>query len=192
MRRGVWAWAALIACVSLVGGLPSANAHLMPDGHATINVQGRTAYVVLSLPVSWLGAVDDDGDAHLNSAELQAHREAILRTVHSGVKVHNGGAARPLGDVLLSPSPAHDRVDGAGTHLLVMGSVALADASAPLRLELQLKGPRATLTITATRDPQRDGQTMQGPTGSALFFAPWWERVWRRVWREGWGQASGR
>ena len=167
-RNGVWGFAVGLA---LACSAPGALAHLLPDGQATVNVQGRQAFVALSLPLAWLGDIDDDRDGHLSAAELKTHRSAILQRVNRGIAVDNGGSRRALQDVLLSPSPAHERRDGAGTHLLVMGSAPLADASAPVRLDLRLSGPAAPLRVTATRDPLRETAAVQGPVGSGLFFA---------------------
>ena len=161
------------------------QAHLMPDGQATLNVKGGAAFVALSLPVTWLGAVDDDRDGHLSPTELQAHREEILRVLATGLALRNGGHASALRDVLMSPSAAHDRADGAGTHLLVMGSAPLAQPGGPVGLQLQFQGPAQALTVTATRDPLKEQLTVAGPRGSGLFFASWWER-WRERARAWW------
>ncbi len=175
----------LLAGVVLTGSAGAPQAHLMPDGQATLNVQGGAAFLALSLPVTWLGAVDDDRDGHLSPTELQAHRAAILRVLATGLAVSNGGQVRALRDVLLSPSAAHDRADGAGTHVLVMGSVPLAHPGGLVGLQLQFQGPAHALSVTATRDPLKEQVTVTGPRGSGLFFASWWER-WRERARAWW------
>ena len=188
MRGGLALGAAL--CAAFLSAAPQpAHAHLLADGHGTLNVQGGAVFVALSIPVVWLGAVDDDRDGLLSAAELQVHRASILRVLAGGITVDNGGAARALQDMLLSPSAAHDRSDGAGSHLLVMGYAPLADPAGPTRLSLGLAGPAATLTVTATRDPLREQAVLQGPRDARLFFASAWARAWdgalqwlRRLW----------
>lgn len=154
-----------------LGMAAHASAHLLADGHATVNVQGGSAFVVISLPVAWLGAVDDDGDGRLNAAELHKHRTRIIGLLAQRLQLNNGGSALPLRDLLLSTSPAHDRTDGAGTHVLALGSSPLPDPSGPVTLSLNLQGPPQVLRVTATRDPAKETATLQGPQGRVVLLA---------------------
>jgi hypothetical protein len=168
-----------LKAVCLAAGLlvMPARGHLMPDGHATLNVQDGRAFVAVSVPLVWLGPVDDNADGHLSPAELQTHRPRILQAVTAGLQILNGGQGGALRDVLLSPSPAHERTDGAGTHLLVLGSVELAAPQAAVRVRLSFTGPARTMQFTGSRGSEREQVQVRGPAGTAVFFGTWWERL---------------
>lgn len=176
MREGA------LKALCLAAGLlvAPAQGHLMPDGHATLNVQDGRAFVAVSVPLVWLGPVDDNSDGHLSPAELQAHRPRILQAVTAGLQILNGGKGGSLRDLLLSPSPAHERTDDAGTHLLVMGSVELAAPQAAVRVRLSFSGPVRTMQYTASRGSEREQVQVRGPAGTAVFFGTWWERLMGR------------
>ena len=160
---------ALLALV--IAALPIwAQAHLMADGQATVNVQDGKAFVVVSLPISWLGSVDDDRDGYLSAAELQVHRARILLLLDHALLLENGGQAGPLRDVLLSTSAAHHRKDGAGTHLLVMGARMLPKPADEVLLRLNFAGPAQSLEVTATRTGTRHVTSLKGPKASASLF----------------------
>lgn len=180
MREGpLRIWCAAGARISrAVGALVAAalpiwaHAHLLADGQATVNVQEGKAFVVVSLPVSWLGAVDDDRDGHLSMAELQVHRVRILKLLDHALLLENAGQVGPLRDVLLSPSAAHHRQDGAGTHLLVVGARVLSKPADEVLLRLNFAGPTQSLQITATRAGLRQVTSVQGPNARSSLFGP--------------------
>ena len=176
VRRRGGAWIGALAWV-VASTVLSGHAHLLADGHGTLNVQDGAAYVVLSLPIGWLGPVDDDRDGYLSPTELHAHRGRILDLLSQGLRLRNGGQSASLRDVLLSPSAAHHRSDGAGTHLLVMGSRALSEPMGAVVMRLQLQGPKQVLQVTATRGPLKELAALVGPDGSVMVFGSWWERL---------------
>lgn len=161
--RRLRAWALSAGLTACVLAAPSANAHLMADGQGTVNVHNGKAFVVLSLPIRWLGLVDDDHDDHLSPAELSLHRARILMVLERALHLENGGRSGPLQDVLLLPSPAHARGDGAGTHLVVMGARALNKPSEAVRLRLDFAGPAQDLEIMGTRGAQKTLTSVKGP-----------------------------
>jgi hydrogenase/urease accessory protein HupE len=67
---------ALTACTLLPR---PAAAHLLPPQNATIHAVGDKVYAVVSVPVSALEGVDDDGDGRLSATELRRHQADISR-----------------------------------------------------------------------------------------------------------------
>ena len=55
------------------------QAHLMPAGEGALRIDADSVFAVVSIPVSALAGFDDDGDGRLNLAEMNRHREALLK-----------------------------------------------------------------------------------------------------------------
>ncbi len=169
---------ALIACMGLVFVQP-AQAHLMVAQRGTLNIVGDGAFMVLSLPVSALSGVDDDGDGKLSLAEFSAHRAAIAAVVVRELRLSDGQGARTLEAMMLSPSPPDDAPTAPAAQLVVLGRFALGDAGGALRFETGLFGKAAdervfqvTVTRPATGQKQLLVLTPQQPA-RALFPSAW-------------------
>lgn len=65
----------------------TASAHLLPAQNATLNLIGQRAYLVVSVPVSSLKGVDDNGDGLLSGEELDRHKADIGRQVAARFRV---------------------------------------------------------------------------------------------------------
>jgi hypothetical protein len=92
-------WSALLrrfaaAMLLWLAALPAAQAHLMVAQHGTINIVGDGAFMVLSLPVSALRGVDDDGDGKLSMAEMRAHHGHIVAAVMREVRLADAHGSR--------------------------------------------------------------------------------------------------
>ena len=96
-----------------------ASAHLMVAQRGTLNIVGNGAFMVMSLPVSALEGVDDDGDGSLSGAELSAHTATIGKQVKAGLKLSQNGEARPLQGLLMDVTPPEGQTET--TQLVVMG-----------------------------------------------------------------------
>jgi HupE / UreJ protein len=140
------------------------QAHLMVAQRGTLNIVGEGAFIVLSLPVSALAGVDDDGDGKLSSAEFAAHSTEIIAAVVRDVKLTDAQGARALEGLMLSRSPPDDAPQAPATQIVALGRFALpsgtTDALAldpSLRFAVNLFG-RDTLErsfqVTVTRNQQ--------------------------------------
>ena len=69
--------AALVLC-GCMGAMTPAQAHLVAAQKGTLNFAGNAAFLVLSVPVSAIHSVDDDGDGMLSKAELATHAEEVM------------------------------------------------------------------------------------------------------------------
>jgi HupE / UreJ protein len=135
LQRSPW-WLAWALCALLLCSAP-ARAHLIAAQKGTLNLVGDAAFLVLSVPVSALHGVDDNGDAALSKAELRSHTESVRAQVLAGVK-------------LLGP-------DGALPLQLVMVDIALPDAppsTSPNSAAEQAAGPTAGLALDKARDAE--------------------------------------
>lgn len=158
--------AGLMLCGALQAAGP-AQAHLMAAQKGTLNIVGDAAFLVLSVPVSALQGVDDDGDGALSVAELRAHTDAVRSQVQAGVTLHDSAGALPLRLVMLDVAPPENAPPAAARHLTVMGRFQLratgasvaAVPSVPLSLTFTLFGTAADerqhdLTVTRQPDTQ--------------------------------------
>jgi hypothetical protein len=162
-----------------------ANAHVVEVGHASVNLSGAQAFVVMSLPTTAFTGADDNGDGLLDRAEIQAHRLELIGQVQNGLRLLGDGQAAVWSDLVFTPS-------GSGTgpaQLVVVGAAAWVSTPRTMTLAYGLwsRSPatdpltnlpaRQTLKVNVTRS--RDGQPVAqevgllSPDQSRLeFFAP--------------------
>lgn len=107
---------AFVVASALATWAASAQAHLMVAQKGTLNFSGDGAYLLLSLPVSALRRVDENGDGLLNAHELQTHRAAIEQQVRAAVQLRRGGRALELQGLLLNLAPADHRPGHPAVH----------------------------------------------------------------------------
>jgi hypothetical protein len=144
-------------------GLAPAHAHLMTAQRGTLNFVGNAAFMVLSVPVSALQGVDDDGDGALSKTELETHVDAIREQVKTGVQLQGPDGPMPLQLMMLDTVPAENAPAAAASHLLVLGRFALDAPASAWRFSLRLFGTRAeeqTEQITVTRGVETQAMTL--------------------------------
>ena len=163
----------------------------MAAQRGTLNLVGDAAFLVLSVPVSALKGVDDNGDGGLSTDELRTHADAIRTQVQAGVQLHGAAGSLPLQLVMLDVAPPENAPAAAARHLVVMGRFQLRptevqnDAAAkplrePLSLSFTLFGSAADeqqqdLTITRQQEtqwlrflPERSAQVLL-PSAAAVL-----------------------
>lgn len=161
--------AALVLCGSMAAVTP-AQAHLVAAQKGTLNFVGYAAFLVLSVPVSALHRVDDDGDGLLSKAELATHADAIGKQVKAGVQLTGPTGALPLQLVMLDIESPESAPAAPASHLVVLGryeleargnggSVSEPAASDGLSLRFTLFGSQAgeqveDLTVTRQKETQ--------------------------------------
>jgi hydrogenase/urease accessory protein HupE len=147
-----WAFFALTACALLSR---SASAHLLPPQNATIHAVGDKVYAVVSVPVSVLSGVDDDGDGKLSATELRRHQSDINRQFTQRFQL---SMAKETGSALngwvLSPQTGGGELVPM-TYVVVLEAVQFSRPVDELTLRTDLFGSgdgEAKLSIRATRD----------------------------------------
>lgn len=83
----------LIALVWLLTLTSGVQAHLLPKQNATMNIVDNSAFFVVSVPVTALEGVDDDGNGMLTAQEIQKHDQDIKLQFANRFKVTNDGQA---------------------------------------------------------------------------------------------------
>lgn len=132
----------------------AAHAHLMVAQRGTLRVDAKGAWLVVSVPVAALGAVDDDADGKLSAAELRRHRGAIEARVHGGLRVLDDAGPCPLEGLLVNLAADHGSRLAPTDQVIAMGRYRLRDFEGALRVEADLFGRTAetgTLYLSATR-----------------------------------------
>lgn len=131
------------------------QAHLMAAQKGTLNIVNDAAFLVLSVPVSALKGVDDDGDGALSKAELAAHAEAIRAQVKTGAELLGPDGSLPLQLMMLDIAPKENAPSAAGRQLVVLGRYEAGSTELALRFSLFGTGPdEQAQDITITRQDE--------------------------------------
>ena len=161
--------AALVLC-GCMGAMTPAQAHLVAAQKGTLNFAENAAFLVLSVPVSAMHSVDDDGDGMLSKAELATHADAIGQQVKAGVQLMGPAGALPLHLVMINIESPESAPTAPASHLVVLGrydlrahgklaDVPKAAASDGLSLRFTLFGNKPgeqveDLTVTREKETQ--------------------------------------
>jgi len=158
-QLGALALLTLTACALLPG---TAAAHLLPPQNATIHAVGDKVYTVVSVPISALSAVDDDGDGQLSVTELRRHQTDIsqqfMRRFQLSMPKETG---RPLTSWVLSPQTGGGAILPM-SYVVVLEVLQFSKPVDDLTLRTDLFGTgegEGKLSIRATRNQVHGGDT---------------------------------
>jgi hypothetical protein len=165
----------LALCGALLGTAP-AQAHLMAAQKGTLNLVGDAAFLVLSVPVSALKGVDDNGDGGLSTVELQAHAGTIRAQVQAGVQLRGAAGSAPLHLMMLDVTPPESAPGAAPRHLVVMGRFQLGrpavQPGAAERAAPESRSLAFTLFGAAAAEQQQDLTITRQEETQWLRFVP--------------------
>ena len=152
-----------------------AGAHLMPSQQGTLNLLDNAAFMAVSLPVSALTEVDDNGDGKLSDLELQMHMPAIQHQVAQRLRIVDADQSGRLDLVQVMPVPdQHGSADAdVRRHVLVLIKTSFAAAPKALRIETDFfgSGPgERQLTIKATRGADAEVAVLTPLRPQHVFF----------------------
>ena len=151
-------WRFALFLLGLAGLVVAAGAHLLPAQTATMNVVGNTAYFVVSVPVSALNGIDDDGSGGASQSEIARHSHDISMQFARHFTVSTDGAAgTPLMTMAWSPQTEGPAADS--DYIVVLHSVRFATPPHSPMVATDLFGTRSgegQMTITAKRDKRED------------------------------------
>jgi hydrogenase/urease accessory protein HupE len=173
-----WALLALAACTFFPR---TAAAHLLPPQNATIHAVGDKVYAVVSVPVSALSGVDDNGDGRLSAAELRRHQADISRQFMQRFELRMAKeTGRVLTSWVLSPQTGGGPLEPM-TYVVVLETIQFSRSVDALVLRTDLFGggdQEATLSIRATRDQVHGAETELAVLDPLLrthvfFRGPW-------------------
>ncbi len=140
----------ILLALSLFAG--TAEAHLLPKQSATMNLVDRAAFFVVSVPVSALTGVDDDGDGLLSLVEIQRHTTEIQRQFEARFHISSNGR-RGTGVLTWVSSPVNDGSMTEVDYVVVMHRANFDEVPINPELTTDLFGSKsgeAQMTITAT------------------------------------------
>lgn len=152
----------LLALVALVAVFATpAQAHLMRAQHGTLNMIEGNVYMVLSLPLSAFGSLDENDDGKVTMIEFNRHRKVVESMVRQRITLSDTTGITTLSGVLLSPVRTHKNVTDSEPQLsqvTVMGRFTLDKDDTALKLKVDLYGTKPEekkLSITATHPQSR-------------------------------------
>ena len=166
--------AAVIVLGLMVFGLGRpASAHLLPAQNATLNLIGKRAYLVVSVPVSALTGVDDNADGLLSGEELDRHKAEIGRQVSARFQVSSPeGAATP--GFLWVVNPQTDAARPPPTpYLVVLSGVAFAKPPTTVSVHTDLFGRavgEGRMTLRARSGTMVEIGVLNAQSASHVFF----------------------
>jgi hypothetical protein len=165
----------LLTALSGLMSTGAVRAHLMPAQHGTLHIVDNGAFMVVTLPISAFGGLDDDGDGVVTMLELNRHRGTVVAAVRGGIVLNDALGDAPLTGILLSPVRNDDALDAPVSELTVLGRFELNLPVSALLFRLDLFGssaPQQAVEFTATRDSDsRQQQFMLRPDAAvtAIF-----------------------
>jgi hypothetical protein len=154
-----------------------AEAHLMVAQRGTLNFVDQGAFFVVSVPVTALREVDDDGDGRLSATELHTHEGAIKAQLEAGFQLRDEAGPRPLQGLLLNLSSEHSQAAAPTTHVVAMGRFTLASPDRAVRLRATLFGKgevEQTLQVKATRGAATDLLVLTPTRTECAVFPSGW------------------
>lgn len=148
----------------------TAMAHMLPKQNATINVKGKSAFCVVSVPVSALKGVDDDDDGRISSVEIQKHTAAIQQQFSAGFHLASDvGRGKPVFNWVMPPqtddTPTSD-------YVVILHRSDFAELPKTVKIDLGLFGTKAgerQMTVKATLNNVSEVAILK-PNGAAHQF----------------------
>lgn len=130
----------------------------------TLQLAGRTAYVVGTPSATLFADFDDDDSGTLEPRELQAHRDAILERFHRGLRLRDQRGRR--GTVILR-DVSHVHSHGREAYVRITLHLRWDEAPDSLRLRYA-HGARAPLQLLARRLTAARVRSEQRPAGPVV------------------------
>lgn len=130
----------------------TAHAHLLPKQTATMNILGRSAFCVVSVPASALANVDDDGNGLLSLAEIQRHATEIQRQFGTRFRISSNGSSA-VGALSWVMPPVDDGAES--DYVVLLHRADFAEDPVHPEISTDLFGANADegqMTVRATHD----------------------------------------
>jgi hydrogenase/urease accessory protein HupE len=171
--------AVLAASLGLASG--AASAHLLPAQNATLHIVDDKVYAVVSVPVSALTGVDEDGDGLLSGAELARHHESIAQQFLDRFHLTAAGdAGRMQSTWVVSPQTGGGPL-GPSPYVVILLTAAFPSPVHELELHTDLFGRNVgegKLILRASRGAIRGGEAelavLDPRSPTHVFFRGGW------------------
>ncbi len=169
----IWRFRLVLALCLLTLGWRNGQAHLLPAQNGTMNIIDSSAFLVVSVPVSALKAVDSNADGVLSSAETLTGNDAIISQFNARFQMTDRGHK---GEIALSwvvpPQADHQDVDA--TYLVIMQRINFPTAITRPIITTDLFGSAAgegQMTLTATANFEAQGSVPYSISGTSREVA---------------------
>ena len=153
----------------------AAHAHLMVAQRGTLKFGKGGYFFVVSIPISALTGIDDDGDGLLSAHELRDHRNRIEKAVSADFKLTSDKyGPRPIEGLLLNMAHNHGSLQKPSTHIVAMGRFAVSKEEQKLRLETTLFGKTIAeqkLVFKVSRGAQQEHLELSKQKNSRVLFS---------------------
>jgi len=150
-----------------------ASAHLMSAQKASVNVVGRSAFVVVATPASALSGVDGNGDGKLSALEIGRGSPAIATQFRSGFHLTDaGGPGVIVFTWVMAPSQDVGPTSADG-YVVVLQRVDFPAPPSDLAVRTSLFGSAAgerQITLQATRGPKADVVVLSARSPASRLF----------------------
>ncbi len=159
--------------LALATFLPSAAAaHLLHEQNGTMKIVDNSANFVISVPVSALEGVDQNGDGLLSPVELEAGRDRIIAQFMAQFDVFDGEAA---GRKVLTwvVSPETHQPDAATSYVVVMQRVFFNEEPSSPRVVFNLFGEQPgerEMSLRATHGEKSETVIFTPDNSQHTFF----------------------
>ncbi len=163
----------IILMLTVLGFGQGASAHLLPAQNATLNLIGKRAYLVVSVPVSALSGVDDNSDGLLSGEELDRHKAEIGRQVSARFQASSpDGTAKP--GFVWVVNPQTDAASPPPTpYLVVLSGVEFAKPPTTVTVRTDLFGRavgEGLMTLRARSGTKVEIGVLNAQSTSHVFF----------------------
>ena len=163
---------AAMLCLIMLSG--AAYAHLLPKQNTTINIVDKSAFIVVSVPLSTLKNVDDDGNGLLSLTELQSNARAIQSQFAKRFQVTDGGnPGRAVLSWVVPPQTDGEPIDSDYVVLMHRVNFEKVPKNPTIKTDLfGTKADEAQMTVRASRNKKSESEVaiLESSAPSHTFF----------------------
>tara|TARA_R110000787_G_scaffold221595_2_gene330310 strand:+ start:950 stop:2029 length:1080 start_codon:yes stop_codon:yes gene_type:complete len=166
----------IFAALWLLFAAGTAQAHLLPKQNATMKIVDNSANFVVSVPVSALVGVDEDGNGTLSAQEIDRHNEIIKIQFANRFKVSSEGKTGSTRLTWVMP-PDINGMEPETDYLVIMHSTEFASVPENPSLSTDLFGSKdgeGQITIKATHGETVEVAIFRPGASSHQFFLGAW------------------
>lgn len=149
-----------------------ASGHMFPAQNATMNIEGRSIFFVVSVPVSALKGVDDDRNGRLSSAEIASHSLQIIVQFNKRFEVLSDGKLGTIGLTRITAPESSDEVVDT-PYVIVMQRIDFSSVPSRPSLSTDLFGTapsESKMTITASFEKATELAILEPGNSTHQFF----------------------
>lgn len=162
----------LFILVSSIITISTASAHLLPAQNATLNIEGKSAFFVVSVPVSALENVDDDGNMRLSASEISKNTIEIITQFNKKFLASVNDQRGTIALTRALPPEPEDEIAGT-SYIIVMQRIDFPVIPEQLTLSTSLFGDapgERDMTITATSGDKAEVAILDKNNSIHQFF----------------------